>query len=165
MCGARKPHQATRDDASAAIAGRSSAAPRRSVTVPDDRLRASDAERDAAAGELRVHAAAGRLDVDELDARISAVLTARTRADIADVMSDLPAASPAPMSPGPSSDHGPNAYLAVMVLLVAVWLFSGGGHFWPLYPALGWGLPLLMSRRSNAAAPVGLAPASESGPR
>ncbi|CAA9486626.1 MAG: hypothetical protein AVDCRST_MAG69-1111 [uncultured Solirubrobacteraceae bacterium] len=165
MCGARNLNRIAREDASAGALVRPSATPHRSVTVPDDRLRASDAERDAAAGELQVHAAAGRLDVDELDARMSAVLTARTRADIAGVMGDLPATPSSPIGPAPPSDHGFNPYFAVMVVLVAIWLLSGGGHFWPLYPALGWGLPLLLSRRSTAAAPARLAPASESGPR
>ena len=68
-------------------------------------------------------------------------------------------------SPGDSSEHGPNLYFAVMLVLVAAWLFTGAGHFWPLYPALGWGLPLLMGRRSAVTAPARLTPASQSGPR
>jgi len=39
-------------------------------------LRVSDAERDAAAAELREHYASGRLDSDELDQRLSAALAA-----------------------------------------------------------------------------------------
>ena len=62
----------------------------------DGSVRASDVEREAAAEALRVHAAAGRLDVEELDARTGAVLRARTRADIAAVLEDLPAVAPRP---------------------------------------------------------------------
>jgi len=31
------------------------------------------------------------------------------------------------------------AYLAVNVLLVAIWAFAGGGEFWPLVPIVVWG--------------------------
>ncbi len=32
------------------------------------------------------------------------------------------------------------AYLAVSVLLVAIWSFAGGGEFWPLVPIVVWGI-------------------------
>ncbi|HSP59495.1 MAG TPA: 2TM domain-containing protein [Ornithinimicrobium sp.] len=35
-------------------------------------------------------------------------------------------------------------YLAVMGLLTAIWLVSGGGYFWPVWPAMGWGLALVL---------------------
>lgn len=162
MCGARKSHQQDLGATPAPVVGR---ARERAVAFGDDRLRASDVERDAAATELRIHAAAGRLDVDELDERISAVLTARTRADIGGALADLPETPPAIDPANAHESHGLNAYLAVMVLLVGIWLLSGGGHFWPLYPALGWGLPLLMGRRSEQAAPGALTHASGPGPR
>ena len=165
MCGVRNSPEATRDEAPAATVRRPAEAPDRPLAVADPSHRASDAERDAAAAELQVHAAAGRLDVDELDARMSAVLTARTRADIADALGDLPAAATVATRPGDSGAHGANAYFAVMFMLVAIWLLTGAGHPWPLYPAIGWGLPLLMSRRSAAMTPTRLMPACQSGPR
>lgn len=117
---------------------------------PDDRdgsVRASDAEREAAAEALRVHAAAGRLDVEELDARTGAVLLARTRSDIAAALEDLPAVGPrAAVAPPRHSAGEGRAYAAVVLLLLAIWLLTGAGHFWPLYPAIGWGLPLLLGR-------------------
>lgn len=33
-------------------------------------------------------------------------------------------------------------YSLVMALLVIIWLVSGGGYFWPIWPAAGWGLGL-----------------------
>lgn len=39
-------------------------------------------------------------------------------------------------------------YSAVMLLLVAIWALTGAGHPWPLYPALGWGIPLLLGATS-----------------
>lgn len=35
-------------------------------------------------------------------------------------------------------------YLAVMGLLAAIWLVAGGGYFWPVWPAMGWGLGLVL---------------------
>jgi hypothetical protein len=34
------------------------------------------------------------------------------------------------------------AYVSVNVLLVAVWVATGGGFFWPLFPIFGWGIGL-----------------------
>ncbi|MFC6422590.1 2TM domain-containing protein [Ornithinimicrobium tianjinense] len=39
-------------------------------------------------------------------------------------------------------------YLAVMALLVAIWLITGAGYFWPVWPAMGWGLGLGLHRAS-----------------
>lgn len=38
-----------------------------------------------------------------------------------------------------------HTYLVFMLFFTAIWAVSGGGHFWPLYPALGWGLGLALS--------------------
>jgi hypothetical protein len=56
----------------------------------DDRLRASDADRERIAARLREHYAEGRLTREELDERISATLSAKTFGDLREVMSDLP---------------------------------------------------------------------------
>ena len=35
------------------------------------------------------------------------------------------------------------SYLLVMALLVTIWLLTTpGGYFWPIWPALGWGIGL-----------------------
>lgn len=34
------------------------------------------------------------------------------------------------------------AYLSVNVLLVAVWVATGKGFFWPVFPLFGWGIGL-----------------------
>lgn len=130
-------------------------------------LRVSEADRDAVVDDLRTHAAAGRIDIDELDERVTAALAARTERDLAIITNDLPAlpAARATSDAAQESGHGDQGektehhghgwapYAAVMTLLVAIWLLSGAGHPWPLYPALGWGIPLLLaSRRSNGGA-------------
>jgi len=74
--------------------------------VPElDSVLASDSERDAAAGRLQAAFAEGRLDDAEFDERMRTALTARTRADLARLMTDLPAgaraAAPAPAGSQP----------------------------------------------------------------
>jgi hypothetical protein len=57
-------------------------------------IRASDAERDHAAGLLREAAAEGRLTLEEFSDRISKALAARTRDELTAVTSDLPVPLP-----------------------------------------------------------------------
>ena len=116
----------------------------RTTTVPADDLRASDAERDAVVADLRTHATEGRLTVEELEERIDRVHAARTRAELAGQLADLPRARrPRPARrPGAHRDHV-RTYLMVMALLVAIWALTGMGYFWPVWPALGWGIALL----------------------
>ena len=33
-------------------------------------------------------------------------------------------------------------YVAVIGFLTAIWLVTGAGYFWPIWPAMGWGLGL-----------------------
>jgi hypothetical protein len=60
------------------------------VTEPDKSLRVSDAERDETLRTLGDHAAVGRLTLDELEDRSSRALAARTRGELATLISDLP---------------------------------------------------------------------------
>lgn len=62
----------------------------------DDRLRASDADRDHVAMLLRVHFAAGRLTPGELDDRLVATLAAATWGDLRRALADLPESAPVP---------------------------------------------------------------------
>jgi DNA-binding PadR family transcriptional regulator len=55
-----------------------------------DPIRVSDTERDQATVTLRHHFAAGRLTHAELDARLTAALTARTAGDLRCLLADLP---------------------------------------------------------------------------
>jgi hypothetical protein len=69
-----------------------------------DSVRASDSERDAAVGRLQAAFAEGRLNDAEFDERMRTALTARTRADLARLMTDLPADAPAPR-PAPAGSQ------------------------------------------------------------
>ena len=60
------------------------------VTDPDATLRVSDAERDATLRVLGDHAAVGRLTLDELEERSGRALAAKTRGELATLVSDLP---------------------------------------------------------------------------
>jgi hypothetical protein len=123
---------------------RSSTVPR--STVPADDLRASDAERDEVVSALRTHAGDGRLTVEELSERIDRVHAARTRRELAAIVADLPRAPRPKASPREAraefADHL-RSYLMVMALLVAIWAVTGMGYFWPIWPALGWGLAIV----------------------
>jgi uncharacterized protein DUF1707 len=57
-------------------------------------MRVGDAEREAAAAELREHYASGRLTLDELNERIDKVFAAKTRGDLNALMTDLPSRRP-----------------------------------------------------------------------
>jgi hypothetical protein len=94
---------------------------------------ASDAEREHAAETLRTHAAAGRLDPDELEQRLERAFAARTRADLAALMTDLPAPTARPPRPRRTMPTiAPVIPLAI--LLVAIWALTGAGYFWPMWP-------------------------------
>jgi uncharacterized protein DUF1707 len=68
-------------------------------------LRASDGDRDAVAAVLREAAAEGRLGLDELDERLTAVYAAKTYADLEPITRDLPATGAAP-SAAPVPERG-----------------------------------------------------------
>src|SRR6202522_3792169 len=55
-------------------------------------MRVGDAERDAAANELREHFASGRLTQDELNERLDQTFAAKTRGDLSALFTDLPSA-------------------------------------------------------------------------
>jgi hypothetical protein len=115
----------------------------------DPDIRASDAERERVATLLRDHAGDGRLDADELGERLERAYAARTRGELDTLTSDLPARTPRPApEPRPAgvlARLGPQwaTYLATMTLLVAIWAMTGADYFWPMWPALGWGIALM----------------------
>jgi Domain of unknown function (DUF1707)/Cell wall-active antibiotics response 4TMS YvqF len=71
------------------------------MNLPERReMRISDAERDNVASILRDAAGEGRLDLEELDERLSAVYAAKTYGDLEPITRDLPsAAHSAPAAP------------------------------------------------------------------
>jgi hypothetical protein len=76
--------------------------------VPDDQVRVGTAERDETAKILNLAFEAGRLTPEELDERLEACFTAKTRGDLAPLTRDLPESStagstaqPSPPTPSP----------------------------------------------------------------
>lgn len=68
--------------------------------IPNPYLRVSDAERQQVADILKKHAGDGRLDEAEFEARLDRTLRAKTRADLAGLLDDLPDLN-APQDAGP----------------------------------------------------------------
>ena len=99
----------------------------------DERIRASDADRDHITARLREHFAAGRLTSDELDERVSAALKAKTHGELRQLMTDLPepAAARATQRRDPAGPpwvvrrRGPRL-LPVMLLVLLAALLPGG---------------------------------------
>lgn len=102
-------------------------------------IRVGDAERQAVVAALGEHVAAGRLDLGEYDERVVAAYAARTRADLAPLLADLPA--------GVRRSHRPPAMMRaaglpvpLLVLLVVLVLVAAVAGFPPFFlvPALFW---------------------------
>jgi hypothetical protein len=113
----------------------------------DDRIRASDADREHVTARLREHFAAGRLTSDELDERISAALNARTHGELRPLMADLPEPEPAAprgtQRPYPAAPpwavrrRGPRPLPVLLLILLAALLLPGGHWlFFGVFPAL-----------------------------
>jgi hypothetical protein len=121
--------------------------------VTDDaQLRASDAQRDSAAAEIREHYAAGRLTEDEFTERLDAVYQARTQGELSELRRDLPA-----LVADTTSDlverrrklrgelfQETGAALVPFFICTAIWAFSGAnGSFWPIWVTLIAIIPLV----------------------
>jgi len=76
-------------------------------------MRVGDAEREAAAAELREHYASGRLTLDELNERVDKAFAATTRGDLNGLMTDLPSARPGWSSAGAAGASGPGGSSAL----------------------------------------------------
>jgi hypothetical protein len=121
--------------------------------VTDDaHLRASDAQRDRAAAEIREHYAAGRLTEDEFTDRLDAVYQARTQGELSALRRDLPA-----LAVDTRTDlaqrrrklrgeliQETGAALVPFFICTAIWAFSGAqGSFWPIWVSLIAIIPLI----------------------
>jgi hypothetical protein len=130
----------------------------------DPKLRASDADRDAVAEQLREHFATGRIRMHELEERLGQVYAAQTYGELEPLIEDLPGPSPyrdLPIPfPGPGGEPEPfqhgwggelthggpawGAWASASAVCWGVWLasvISGGGvaGVWPVWVSVPWG--------------------------
>ena len=114
-------------------------------------MRAADADRRRVAAAIERHYLDGRLTAEELDERLGRALAARTDGELASVLTDLPPlpkstqAVPVERRPVRRMPRELRAhvtkYALVMTLLVLIWaVTTPTGHFWPIWPMLGWGI-------------------------
>jgi hypothetical protein len=117
----------------------------RAQSDPD--LRASDAERERVAQLLRDSAGEGRLDMDELDERLERVYAARTHGELQRVTRDLPAPPRSRELVSERRTRVPTTFVWISALLIAIWVLTGFGYFWPVWPMLWFAFATLRHRR------------------
>lgn len=136
-------------------------------------MRASDSERERIVRELTQHCGDGRLTLDELEDRIAEAYAATTSDELRHAIRELPATPHRIIVPPTTRADAPTvvpavrasgavthrrhgaaevalrihlvSYLSVIGFLVAIWfLTSPFGYFWPVWPAMSWGLALVL---------------------
>jgi hypothetical protein len=138
------------------------------VEDPSDNLRASDADRQRVAEQLKAALDEGRLALDEYDDRLQQVYAAKTYADLKVPLADLPAVPPAARSqlePAKAAEISAQqargatrrwvgavwaSWLSTSLIVTAIWLATwvAGGltdvpYFWPIWVIGPWGAILL----------------------
>jgi hypothetical protein len=110
---------------------------RREDARPD--LRVGTAERSEVADALSQHYAEGRLDNLEFNERTEHAMNAKTRADLATLLTDLPGHAPSAVAPT-RPRRRPRSSVVVLVILavLAVWAASLPHAFWLLGVVIVW---------------------------
>jgi hypothetical protein len=105
-------------------------------------LRASDEDRERLVDELNEHAVAGRLDTDELEARLESAYAARTTAELDALRRDLPVTPrQTALSHAQRRSHltrrmlqEAGGSLGAFIVATVIWAASGAhGQFWPVW--------------------------------
>ena len=109
------------------------------MSESDESLRVSDAERDVTLRTLGDHAAVGRLTLDELEERSGRALAARTRGELAALISDLPAGGGQASGSAAVSTRGPQGARGTGPKRPVRWMVSimSGSHRRGRYRAVG----------------------------
>ena len=122
-------------------------------------FRASDADRDVIVGVLATAYQDGRLDAAEHGTRLEQALSVKRLGDVLPLVSDIAVVSaPRPPRPTPlarARGHKPSrdllrAWVTVTLITNAVWLVTAissaqAFYYWPIWPMIGVGIPLLIS--------------------
>ena len=110
------------------------------MSPADPRLRISDSDRERAMADLALHYADGRLEHEEYDERLDAIWTARTRADLAVLFSDLPrpqvAYPPAKPAPRRSRQGFRLPFLPVLALLIVLSVIAEAPLWLLIFPLM-----------------------------
>jgi hypothetical protein len=116
--------------------------PEEGVPAGHGRLRASHADREQVLDAVKTAFADGRLDKDELDARVGQALAARTYADLATVTADIPAVpakAPPPRRPArpPVNKNTAKWGLVAAGAMIPPTMFvtAAYGVWWLVFPA------------------------------
>src|SRR5271166_3493262 len=97
---------------------------------PDQQMRVSDTERQAAVDRLAEHYADGRLDQAEFDERSGLAMSAKTRADLSALFTDLPETGALAGSAGQAAPEGPSRrhHRPVLSLVLIVVIILAAAH-------------------------------------
>lgn len=105
------------------------------VQTPAGPTRVSDADRERVAELLRDHAAAGRLDTQELEQRLERAYAARYGSDLQAVLAELPPApAPSVRAPRPHVTAAPLLPLAIAALVALAAVTSTWWLLWLIWP-------------------------------
>ncbi len=112
-------------------------------------IRVADADRERTVDRLRLAAAEGRLEPDELEERVEAALGSRTETELKALIVDLPSERRARRRRRRLAEfhRHRSVYVAVSAGMVVLWALTGFGYFWPMWPILGWGSGLFFHGR------------------
>lgn len=103
----------------------------------DPSMRIGDVERNGVADALSQHFAAGRLDDAELKERLDRTMSAKTGADLAGLMTDLPPLEGGTPPPVPHRHRPPRTGLWIVVGAVLVLTaLAHGPMWWPWWMAI-----------------------------
>jgi hypothetical protein len=114
-------------------------------------VRASDTDRERVAAIVSSAAGKGLLTLTEADERLAQVYAARYLSDLAPITADLPDSGRrlAPVDTRVRTTARSalawhvTLYLVGVAALLAVWMASGAGFFWPAWPIIGFGIGVL----------------------
>ncbi|NGN93874.1 DUF1707 domain-containing protein [Nocardioides sp. KC13] len=126
-----------------------------------DNLRVSEADREEASARLAEHYSTGRLSDDDYYERLDAVWSAKVRADLEMLFTDLPRTTPQPAQVvrRPRRDR-PRAFpLIACFLLVAIGLMVMGVPWWAFAAIAGGALVFRTKHRHHRATHHGCPPA------
>jgi hypothetical protein len=102
----------------------------------DRQLRAGDSEREAVAEILRQQHLDGRLNGDEFQERLERCLTAKTYAELDELIADLPSQEAQQRRAGQTWGPRPWPFALLPLALIAAIAFSGGHLIWLAFPLL-----------------------------